>query len=196
LPTLLTASGVASLNSRKHLPLDGLDQWACILGEPDATCPRQEVVLNINTVCDPESASDDGGAGGGVTKQGVGSGSGFATECPAPKAALRVGELKLLVECYNASTHAFTGALQLYNLSADRSEQHDLSAAMPTDVGRLSARLLKYAQEAAQVPPLGDEPPWQGAGYYCADCTVGRPVGTGDAASWEPWCEGDAGVPC
>ena len=48
----------------------------------------------------------------------------------------------------------------------------------------------------AMVPPLSDRAPWQGTGYYCAWCEVGRPVGKGDAASWEPWCEGAPGVPC
>ena len=89
LPTLATATG-SSLGSRKHLPLDGKDQWACLLGgggapsggharigrggiesasEPrlasQALCaPRDEVVMNINIVCDvpgDHGAPDVGG---------------------------------------------------------------------------------------------------------------------------------------
>ena len=176
LPTLVTASGVASLTSRPHQPLDGVDQWACLLGD-GSRCVRDEVVLNINTVCD--------GPSGGIR-----------TECPAPKLAVRVGELKLLAECYDAAAHVLTGRLELYNLTADPSEQHERSAALPDATLRLAARLLPYAKEAAMVPPLEDGPPWQGAGYYCAKCTVGRPVGHGLAASWEPWCAGAAGVVC
>ena len=153
-----------------------VDQWQCILGTSSA-CARDDVILNINTVCD-------------------GPGGDFRTECPAPKAAIRVGELKLLAECYDPHAHAWTGTVQLFNLSADESEQRDISAILPADLHRLSAQLLPRAAEAAQVPPLGDRPPWQGHGYYCAQCEVGRPFGHGKNASWEPWCAGGAGVPC
>ena len=80
--------------------------------------------------------------------------------------------------------------------SADASEERDLSALLPAEVHRLGSRLLTYAKEAAEIPPLGDKPPWQGDGYYCAKCKVGKPVGKGKQASWEPWCEGASGVAC
>jgi len=44
----------------------------------------------------------------------------YDTECPAPKAAIRVEDMKLLVECYDLSTAAFTGRRLLYNLTAVR----------------------------------------------------------------------------
>ena len=178
LPTLVTASGVASLSSRPHLDLDGIDQWECLNGD-ESKCKRNEAVLNINTVCD----------------DGTGP-RGYSTECPAPKAGIRMGELKLLAECYDQSSQTFTGKLLLYNLSADASEERDLSALLPSEVHRLGSRLLTYAKEAAEIPPLGDKPPWQGDGYYCAECKVGKPVGKGKQASWEPWCEGASGVAC
>ena len=105
-----------------------------------------------------------------------------------------MGELKLLAECYDQSSQTFTGKMLLYNLSADASEERDLSALLPSEVHRLGSRLLTYAKEAAEIPPLGDKPPWQGDGYYCAKCKVGKPVGKGKQASWEPWCEGASGV--
>ena len=118
----------------------------------------------------------------------------FSTECPAPKAAIRRGDLKLLVECYNSSIHKFTGRLELYNVTADPSEQRDLSKAMPQEMAQLSGRLLRYASQAAQVPPLTNHAPWQGQDYWCASCRVGRP--SGKDRVWQPWCEGPAGVAC
>jgi arylsulfatase I/J len=173
LPTLLTAAGL-SPSARAHLPLDGTSMWGCLSGD-SAQCGRTEVLLNFNTVCDS-----------GLL--------GFATECPAPKAAVRVGELKLLAECYDATTGKLTGNLELYNVTNDPSEAVDLASAMPEEVTRLGQRLQFYGAQAAQVPPLSDRPPWQGAGYYCASCASGQPQGVN--AAWEPWCEGDAGVPC
>ena len=201
LPTLVSASGIASLKSRPHLPLDGHDLWKCLLGDKSA-CTRTEVVANLNTVCDgttDEEGEEEGGEEDGkdVVDRAP---RPFRTECPAPKAALRVGDLKLLVECYNATSHTFTGTIQLYNLSADVSEMHDLSQSRPSDVATLSARLLSYAKDAAMIPPLSDRAPWQGESYYCAKCEAGRPVVIGakgsKTRSWEPWCDGPAGVPC
>ena len=106
LPTLTSAAG-ASLATRRHHPLDGLDQWACLLGD-SSKCGRTEVVINFNTVCD---APGGHGAPGVVGN--------FSTENPAPKAGLRSGDLKLLAECYNASSHSFVGRLELYNLTAE-----------------------------------------------------------------------------
>ena len=79
-------------------------------------------------------------------------------------------------------------------MSADPSEGRDLSKDLPDAVSRLSARLLSYAAEAALVPPLHPEPPFQGDGYWCAKCRVGRPSGV--ERVWQPWCEGGPGVPC
>ena len=43
LPTIIAATG-ASLDSRKHLSLDGLNQWDCICGD-SSKCPRNEVII-------------------------------------------------------------------------------------------------------------------------------------------------------
>ena len=139
--------------------------------------------MNINTVCDrpgDHGAADVGGN--------------FTTECPAPKAALRRGALKLLVECYNSSSHSFVGRRELYNVTADPSEQHDLSSSMPDALSKLSSRLLVFGAQAGRVTPLSNAPPWQGDAYWCATCRVGHPAGPDRA--WLPWCEGAAGVAC
>lgn len=182
LPTLATAAG-ATLSSRPHLALDGVDQWACLMGDAARCDRRAEVVLNINVVCDAK------GAHGAPDVRGN-----FSTECPAPKAALRRGDLKLLVECYNSTTHSFVGKLALYNLTADPSESTDLVKRLPHAVAELSTRLLTYAAQAAAVPPLTPLPPWQGEQYWCADCRKGRP--SGKDRVWQPWCDGPAGVAC
>lgn len=179
LPTLASATGV-SLSSKTHLPLDGHDLWACLRGDK-SQCTRKEVVLNFNTVCDelgtsPEDSPD------------------FRTECPAPKAGLRVGDLKILAECYNAASADFTGKLLLYNITADPSETTDLAPLMPDAVATLKKQLQFYGAQAAKVAPLSDRPPWQGDDYFCANCKVGRPQGV--EQTWEPWCPGAAGVPC
>lgn len=183
LPTLATATG-ASLGSRKHLAIDGTDHWGCLTRGGGAACaPRAEVVMNINIRCDipgDHGAPDVGGD--------------FTTECPAPKAALRRGDLKVLTECYNTSVHGFTGRVELYNVSADPSEQHDLSTSRPEALSDLLGRLRKYAAQAALVPPLHPEPPFQGEQYWCAHCRLGRP--SGPQRVWQPWCEGGPGVPC
>ena len=170
-PTLLSAASVEA--TRKHPPFDGFDMWRCLGGDA-AHCSRDEVLLNFNVVC------DSGGP------------RGYTTECPAPKAAVRVGDLKLLSECYQEG--ALTGALELYNLTSDPAETTNLASALPDAVSRLSKRLLFFGEQAAQIPPLSDEPPWQGAGYYCASCKTGRPQGS--ARTWDPWCDGDADTPC
>lgn len=173
-PTLLSAIGHTP--HRPHPPFDGVDLWACLGGDA-ARCRRDEVLLNFNTVCD----------------SGAVPGS-YATECPAPKAAVRVGDLKLLAECYSAGR--LTGKLELYNVTSDPSERTNLADALPHDVAALSARLLAYGEQAAQIPPLSDRAPWQGEGYYCARCTTGRPRAMNGTRSWDPWCEGGAGVTC
>merc|ERR1712166_46309 len=178
LPTIIAATG-ASLKSREHLPLDGVDQWDCILGK-SGSCTRNEVVLNFNTVCDVAGST----------------GGDYKTECPAPKAALRVGDMKILAECYDTASSSLTGGKWLYNLTADPSESNNLSHAMPTELSVLEAKLLEYGAQAALIPPLEGSPPWQGTGYYCAKCTPGRPKGKGRKKSWETWCNTPTGQVC
>jgi arylsulfatase A-like enzyme len=174
LPTLASAAHVPL--SRPHHALDGTDQWNCLLG--GAPCSRKEVLIHFNTQCDEPGSPPNI----------------FVTECPAPKAGLRVAQFKLLAECYNVTTHAFQGALQLYDVSADPSESVDLSADRPEEVRALRERLAFWGEQAAQVAPLTATAPWQGVEYWCAQCEPGAPQG--QFTSWEPWCPGADGVPC
>ena len=179
LPTIVSATG-ASLDSRKHPPLDGIDMWDCMMG--NAPCRRSEVVLNIDTECDM----------GCTQKKCPGS--------PAPKAAMRVGEMKVMAECFDTESLSFKGKVSLFNLTSDPGEAVDLAIAQP-DVAEmlLSTRMLGYAKEAAQIPPFAQVPPWQGEGYYCAKCQPGKPLkvpGTSGLLVWDAWCKGEAGVTC
>ena len=101
LPTIVAATG-SRLDSREHLPLDGLDMWGCITGK--APCQRKEVLLNIDPECDlggPRSA---------------------APGLPPPKAALRLGEMKIMAECFDTRSLSFRGHMFLYNLTSDPGE--------------------------------------------------------------------------
>ena len=118
----------------------------------------------------------------------------YDTECPAPKAGIRVGDHKLLVECYDGATQAISGKVVLFDLSADPQEANDISAANPGLVKRLADRVVFYGKQA--VTPMGDSPPWQGPDYYCAKCRPGKPVSKGSFKAWEPWCDTGTGLPC
>ena len=178
-PSIVAATG-ASLDSRRHPPLDGVDMWGCIMGS--APCRRKEVVLNIDTECNM-----------GCTEK-------HCPGAPAPKAAMRIGELKIMAECFDINSMRFKGRASLFNLTADPGETTDLAATKPDVVEMLlSTKLLPYAKEAAQIPPFTMEPPWQGEGYYCAKCSPGKPLkmhGKPDTLVWDPWCKGEAGVVC
>jgi len=162
--------------------------------------------LNFNTVCDDLPGRDGYGQGAQETAAlrrytftddvplYSSAPLGYTTECPAPKAALRLGDLKILAECFDGASLSFMGRVELYNISADASEQTDLAPERPEDVARLQGRLREFGLEATRVAPLGDEPPWQGADYFCAACPKGSPQGTEQV--WMPWCEGPGGEPC
>jgi len=148
--------------------LDGVDQWATLAG---AAAVRTEVLVNANHLC-------DGGQFG------------------PPKAALRVGDLKLLCFCFSAAGIAGANATgchggppgqwpQLYNVSADPGETRDLAAAMPAAVAALEARLAELAGPGQAAEPMQWVPPYQGADYYCRDCPL-RPA-TGPDAPWTDW---------
>jgi len=180
LPTILAATGVTTTDALKPFQWDGINLWPCILGDT-SQCHRNEVVINLNTVCDtPDAPSSD-----------------FKTECPAPKAAIRIGDMKLLAECFDAASASLTGRVFLFNVTADPSESVDLSTAQPNTVKALGERLVFHGKEAAAIPPLSDTAPWQGHGYYCAKCTPGTPKGNKfGKKSWEVWCEGPPGTVC
>ena len=93
-----------------------------------------------------------------------------------PQAAMIGGEMKLLVPCFWRSSRSLSGA-QLYNLTADVAEEHDLAAAMPRAVKELGARLAHW--EALSVPPYAMD-------AIDHNCGEGKPHGS--PAAWNPWC--------
>ena len=165
LPTLLSVNGGAA-----PAGIDGVDQWATLLG---GAAIRSEVVINVNHLC-------QGGQFGN------------------PKAALRVGDMKLLCWCFHADGIAGANSTgcsgdpanpgawpQLYNLTADIGETTNLAAALPDVVAALEARLVALAGPGAAVEPMQWTPPYQGPGYYCADCPLRS--ATGPDAPWGAW---------
>ena len=176
---LPTIAGLARfhLNATSALPLDGLDIWSAL--STGSSGKRQEMLYNVNPFC------EEGQAG-------------------PPKAALRVGDWKLLSYCYTVKGKAGETAtgpavpkgglpkgweggsspVVLYDLSTDPSETTDVAKANPAVVLRLLRRLATMADE--MVEPMQWTPPYQGKDYSCADCPLYN--GTrGPGAAWLPW---------
>ena len=86
-PTIMRLAGIDQSVLNQSLPLDGHDVWDSIAtGSPS---PREEMLYNINPLCTRGQAKP-------------------------PKAAIRVGDMKLLCWCFNVSSvdgHNFTGPL-------------------------------------------------------------------------------------
>ena len=72
---------------------------------------------------------------------------------------------------------------QLYNLTRDSGESVNLAGALPGVVAALEARLVEIA--GSSVEPMQWTPPYQGPGYYCADCPLRN--STGPFAPWDAW---------
>jgi arylsulfatase A-like enzyme len=180
-PTLLAAAGDTSPPDPS---LDGINQWSALQQAAGAISSsgassssvtdglRTEVVHNINPLC-------DGGQFGN------------------PKAALTVGDMKILCWCYSIAGIAngtTTGCQpdpsapkawpQLYNVTADPGETQNLAAQLPDVVAALEARLAVIA--AASVEPMQWTAPYQGPNYDCADCPL-HPAGTGPYVPWQAW---------
>ena len=115
----------------------------------------------------------------------------------APKAAIRVGDMKLICWCFNVS--GIDGATEtgpvsnpedppgswpaLYNLKDDPSETTNIARDHPEIVNDLVQRLKKLGDE--MVIPMEWVAPFQGKDYYCADCPL-HPS-TGPYQPWAPW---------
>ena len=67
----------------------------------------------------------------------------------------KMGDWKLLVDCFNATTLVPNDAtkVELYNIARDPYEYVDQAAAQPAIVKQMVARMAYYAASSDQVPP-------------------------------------------
>ena len=183
LPTLTKlATGTNPMNLAAAGPLDGLDIWAALTIKATPS-PRTEMLYNVNPLC------HSGQAG-------------------APKAALRVGDYKLLAWCFkvkgiNGSTttehvKAPSGTvspdpgfgnndgLVLYNLASDPTESTNIRAD-PANAARVTSMLARMTALAVEmVEPQQWDAPYQGPDYFCATCPK-HPHGAGFNGPAMPW---------
>jgi hypothetical protein len=119
-----------------------------------------------------------------------------------PNAALRVGEMKLLVDCFNYTIMQATGLVELYNMTDDPFEYRNLAPDRPAMVAQLIAKLRQYAASPDQVPPVlfpENAPtvsaPGIAAGFYqCPQCSQGNAFcdsasSTPETCRIDPWCD-------
>lgn len=186
LPTIVR--GIVGGATARNLPLDGFDVWDAL--RSGGASPRTEMLYG----CNPLGLSSDWFVGG---------------LAGAPKAALRIGDFKILTWGYavkgiaganttgplnalpndTSADPAFKRGAVLYNLSADPSEITNL-ADQPEHAATLQmmlARLRELAQE--QVYPMTMVRPFQGPHYECANCPTHPPNVGNDFAQrpWGPW---------
>lgn len=169
LPTIV---GLAGGTTDRNKELDGYNVWDAIT-KPSTPSPRTEILLNINPAC----------------------GLGFVN----PNAALRVGDWKLLVDCFNVTTLAPNDntKIELYNIAKDPYEYADQASAEPAMVKQLLLRMAHYGAQPDQVPPTLF--PWfnktdQGKGvadwnYQCPQCPQGGAKPSAKGFYFDPWCD-------
>ena len=112
------------------LPLDGYDIWRALI-DPATPSPRTEILHNFNAACGRGKFS-----------------------LAMPNSAIRVGDHKLLVQCFNKTTLAPNpgSTVEVYNIKSDPFETTDLSVTQPVVTKQLLAALAGYARSADQVP--------------------------------------------
>ena len=185
LPTIV---GLAGGDTAKNFALDGHNLWPSL--STGTASPRTEMVYNINPLC-------HGGQAG------------------APKAALRMGDFKLMSWCYEVAGIAggnitrpiacpdeedgcdpeFKKGPVLYNLTADIGETTNLAAKEPEQVKKMLARMafLVSPEGGGMVEPQQWTPPFQGDDYFCKDCPL-HPGTKGPGSPWLPWLDGHPGI--
>jgi arylsulfatase A-like enzyme len=185
LPTLLHLAGITSKPAQT---LDGFSILDSIVS--GAPSPRSEILINVNPLCSSQTDS----------------------QASAPRAAIRVGDMKLLVPCFrvkgiNASNvtepvlsppfivhvpHTpgeapFQGPNtwpMLFNVSADIGETINLAPQYKDIVNDLMAKLTKHAE--TMVEPMQWFQPFQGDNYECSKCPLQPALGSASEASI-PW---------
>lgn len=155
LPTLTKLAGAST---SKNLPLDGVDIWPALL-EGGRASPHTELPINI-AAC-----------GTDYTGESIVDG---------PQAAMIVGDLKVIVQCWWRSTKNVSTA-QLYNITDDIGEVNDLAPTRTDDLHRLLARLDYW--EGQSVPPYPKDQD---------NCGEGKGQGPNPASGgwqyWDSWC--------
>lgn len=146
--------------------------WNAI-ADPATPSPRSEILHNINPAC----------------------GFGYVN----PNAGLRIGDWKLLVDCFNVTTLAPNDPdkVELYNIAADPYEYNDQAAAQPAVVARLLARMAFYGASTDQVPPTifppfnqtGEGKLVQAWNYQCPQCRQGGALPSARGDYFDPWCD-------
>ena len=130
--------------------------------------------------------------------------------CVGRQAAMIVGEMKVVVDCYWRTTKKVDTA-QLFNLTADPSELTDLAKTQPNDLQAVLARLEYWEQQSVEpcaplffplplhspgwsdvAAPLAHADAVNGAERSCGNgkpqsgATAGAPAGS--PPHWDVWC--------
>lgn len=128
-PTLAKLTGAAL---DQPLPLDGRDAWQTITGK--APSPHEDILLNVT----PANGAIRMGNWKLVLSGGLNEDGTERLSQPNPKASKKKGQNSAEV-------------VELFDLSQDLSEEHNLAQQHPERVRELQARLEEYA--AAAAPP-------------------------------------------
>ena len=165
-------SGHDALPSREHRVLDGMDVWGSLL-DPQVSSPRTEVLINANPLpCDGVPAAGD----------------------LARQAQLQQGAALIMVVAGHRYKLCIPDAWPpqdpasrkyMYDLDLDKAERTNLinSTAHRPVVESLMARLEFHVNRS--VVPMTWFAPFQGLGYACAGCPLGKP--SGPLHAWLPW---------
>lgn len=155
-----------------------------------APSPRSEILINVNPLCLSQTDS----------------------QASAPRAAIRVGDMKLLVPCFRVKGINGSNATEpvllppfivdvphtpgeapfkgpnswpmLFNVSADIGETINLAPQYKDIVNDLMTRLTKHAE--SMVEPMQWVAPFQGDNYECSKCPLQPALGSANKASI-PW---------